>query len=162
MERHYLLSGDADGAIILWEYCIVNKQTMVVLSLAELPRKSGYLALAMGGLDNKIIFFVFVLACQLKGHTDWIRSLDFSLPIHENGETCILLVSSSQDKGIRIWNIALCDSLDNNMKEEISLASFIKGPVFVADLSPYQVSMESLLIGHEDWVYSVEWQPLPS
>lgn len=107
-----------------------------------------------------LICFVcqFVLACQLKGHTDWIRSLDFSLPILGFGETFILLVTSSQDKGIRIWKIALCDSLDTK-KEEISLASYIKGPVFVAGSNSYQVSMESLLIGHEDWVYSVEWQP---
>lgn len=101
----------------------------------------------------------FVLACQLKGHTDWIRSLDFSLPICGDGETSILLVSSSQDKGIRIWKISLRDSLENNKKEESSLASYIKGPVFSAGCSSYQISMESLLVGHEDWVYSVAWQP---
>lgn len=231
MERHYLLSGDADGVIILWEYTILDKKwrhvlqvpqphkkgvtcmsgilmsqkdavfastssdgtvnvwelvfpctsegdcklscvetlsigskTMVALSLAELPGNSGHLALAMGGLDNKIHLYCgqrtgkFVLACQLKGHTDWIRSLDFSLPILGIGETFILLVTSSQDKGIRIWKVALRDSLDTK-KEEISLASYIKGPVIVAGSNSYQVSMESLLIGHEDWVYSVEWQP---
>lgn len=101
----------------------------------------------------------FVHACELKGHTDWIRSLDFSLPVYKNGETSILLVSSSQDKGIRIWKMALQKSLANNRKEEISLASYIKGPIFSADSSSYQISLESLLIGHEDWVYSVEWQP---
>lgn len=97
----------------------------------------------------------FVHACELKGHMDWIRSLDFSLPVHTNGETSSLLVSSSQDKGIRIWKMALA----NNRKEEISLASYIKGPIFSANASSYQISLESLLIGHEDWVYSVEWQP---
>lgn len=231
MERHYLLSGDADGVIILWEYTILDKKwrhvlqvpqphkkgvtcisgimmsqkdaifastssdgivnvwelvfpytnegdcklscvetlsvgskPMVALSLAELPGNSGHLALAMGGLDNKIHLYCgqrtgrFVLACQLKGHTDWIRSLDFSLPVLGFGETFILLVTSSQDKGIRIWKIALRDSLDAK-KEEISLALYIKGPVFVAGSNSFQVSMESLLIGHEDWVYSVEWQP---
>lgn len=231
MERHFLLSGDADGVIILWEFSILEKKwrhalqvpqphkkgvtcitgimmsqknavfastssdgsvnvwelvfpcsgggdcklscveslsvgskTMVALSLAELPGNSGHLVLAMGGLDNKIHLYCgqrtgkFVLACQLKGHTDWIRSLDFSLPIFGDGETSILLVSSSQDKGIRIWKISVRDSLDNK-KEESSLASYIKGPVFSAGSSSYQISMESLLIGHEDWVYSVAWQP---
>lgn len=100
----------------------------------------------------------FVRACELKGHTDWIRSLDFSLPIHTNGEKFSLLVSSSQDKGIRIWKMALQESL-SNMKEDISLTSYIKGPIFSAGSSSYQISLESLLIGHEDWVYSVEWQP---
>lgn len=177
----------------------VGKKPMVALSLMEFPGNCGYLALAMGGLDNKIhiysgertgkvgtvgqilclyvplrvrfyfaklnlfvfIYCQFVHACELKGHTDWIRSLDFSLPSHENGKTsCLLLVSSSQDKGIRIWKMALCDSIANNRKEETSsLASYIKGPIFSAGPSSYQISLESLLIGHEDWVYSVEWQP---
>jgi len=105
----------------------------------------------------------FVHACDLKAHTDWIRSLDFSLPICNDEVNSILLVSSSQDKGIRIWKMTLRGSLTNNQgtyrKEEISLASYIEGPVLVAGSSSYQISLESLLIGHEDWVYSVEWQP---
>ncbi|XP_062110029.1 elongator complex protein 2 [Humulus lupulus] len=229
LERHYLLSGDADGTIILWELsllegkwrnvsqvpeshkkgvtCItgimvseseavfastssdgtvhiwevafpansggdcklicldsisVGSKPMVALSLAELPGNNGRLVLAMGGLDNKIHLYCggrsekFVRACELKGHTDWIRCLDFSLAIYSNGNTeTILLVSSSQDKGIRIWKIVLL----GDRKEEVSLASYIKGPVLVAGTVSYQVSLESLLIGHEDWVYSVEWQP---
>ncbi|KAI3733919.1 hypothetical protein L6452_13377 [Arctium lappa] len=231
-EKHYLLSGDAEGVIILWELslaenkwryvsqllqshkkgitcitaivvsqtealfastssdCVVNVwktvlpsfggectitcldslsvslKPLVTLSLAELPGSTTHLILAMGGLDNKIHLYCgektgqFVRACELKGHTDWIRSLDFSLPV--NGEThSLLLVSSSQDKGIRIWKMALCDSAGNfdKKKAENSLAYYIKGPVFLAGSFSYQVSLESLLIGHEDWVYSVEWQP---
>ncbi|KAG4394889.1 hypothetical protein GLYMA_20G121000v4 [Glycine max] len=237
LEQHYLLSGDADGAIILWELsladgkwrqvlqlpqshkkgvtCIsgimvsqteamfastssdgtacvwelafpmtgsgdcklscldsfsVGSKSMVTLSLAELPGDSGQIVLAMGGLDNKIHLYCggrsgkFVHACELKGHTDWIRSLDFSLPISINGEVNnIFLVSSSQDKGIRIWKMALRSSMSNghgiDRKGEISLSSYIEGPVLVAGSSSFQVSLESLLIGHEDWVYSVMWQP---
>ncbi|GLT69201.1 hypothetical protein SLA2020_413700 [Shorea laevis] len=237
LERHYLLSGDADGAIILWELslldrkwrhvlqvpqshkkgvtCItgimvsqteaifastssdgtvyvwellfpsttggeckllcleslfVGSKPMVALSLAELPGNTGHIVLAMGGLDNKIHLYCgertgkFLRACELKGHTDWIRSLDFSLPICTNSEVnSILLVSSSQDKGIRIWKLTLQSSAGSTQgsyrKEEISLASYIEGPVLVAGSSSYQISLESLLIGHEDWVYSVEWQP---
>ncbi|GMY18455.1 elongator complex protein 2 isoform X2 [Fagus crenata] len=237
LERHFLLSGDADGAIILWEFSIlegkwryvlqapqshkkgvtcitgimlteteaivastssdgtvhvwevlfpsitggdckllcleslfVGSKPMVALSLAELPGNTGHIVLAMGGLDNKIHLYCgertgkFLRACELKGHTDWIRSLDFSLPICTNGEAkSILLVSSSQDKGIRIWKLALRSSLgstqDAYRKEGSSLASYIEGPVLVAGSSSYQISLESLLIGHEDWVYSVEWQP---
>ncbi|GKU90268.1 hypothetical protein SLEP1_g4277 [Rubroshorea leprosula] len=237
LDRHYLLSGDADGAIILWELslsenkwrhvlqlpqshkkgvtcitgfmvsesdaifassssdgavCIwdvvfpsfpggdcllscletlsVGSRPMVALSLAELPGNAGHITLAMGGLDNKIYLYCgqrtgkFVRVCELKGHTDWIRSLDFSLPICNSGEAnTVLLVSSSQDKGIRIWKISLRGSLASangtSRKNEISLASYIEGPVFIAGSSSYQISLESLLIGHEDWVYSVQWQP---
>ncbi|OIW12916.1 hypothetical protein TanjilG_15836 [Lupinus angustifolius] len=237
LEQHYLLSGDADGTIILWELTLVDgkwrqvlqlpqshkkgvtcisgiivsqteaifasassdgsvclwelvfplrsggeckvscldslsvgSKSMVALSLVELPGNSEQIVIAMGGLDNKIHLYCggrmgkFVHACELKGHTDWIRSLDFSLPICINGEANnIFLVSSSQDKGIRIWKMALCGSMSNGhgtyRKEEISLSSYIEGPVLLAGSSSYQVSLESLLIGHEDWVYSVKWQP---
>ncbi|KAK4260777.1 hypothetical protein QN277_003850 [Acacia crassicarpa] len=237
LEQHYLLAGDADGAIVLWEMslsdgkwrrvlqiplshkkgvtCVngimvsqteamfastssdgticlwqlvlpmakggdcellcldsfsVGPKPMVALALAELPGNNGQIVLAMGGLDNKIHLYCggrtgkLVRACELKGHTDWIRSLDFSLPVSTKGESSsIFLVSSSQDKGIRIWKMALRSSLSDGhaiyKKEEISLSSYIEGPVLVAGPYSFQISLESLLIGHEDWVYSVEWQP---
>ncbi|CAL5209984.1 unnamed protein product [Lathyrus oleraceus] len=237
LERHYLLSGDADGAIILWELTLVDgkwrqvsqvpqshkkgvtcingimvsqteamfastssdgsvcvwelvfpltsngdckllclesfsvgSKSMVALSMAELPGCSGQIVLAMGGLDNKIHLYCggrtgkFVRACELKGHTDWIRSLDFSLPVSINGGVNnLFLVSSSQDKCIRIWKMALRSSEPNGngiyRKEETSLSSYIEGPVLVAGSSSFQISLESLLVGHEDWVYSVAWQP---
>ncbi|KMS97309.1 hypothetical protein BVRB_6g156340 [Beta vulgaris subsp. vulgaris] len=234
LRQHYLLSGDADGTIMLWEIsltdekwrhvltlpqphkkgvtCIsgtmfsateaifastssdgtvniweiimpltaggdfellyleslsIGSKTMVALALAEFPDNTGHVILAMGGLDNKVHLYSrersgkFIRACELKGHSDWIRSLDFSLPIGKNGpRENLLLVSSSQDKSIRIWKMVLCESLGNSeRKDVIGLASYIEGPLFVSGLSTYQISLESLLIGHEDWVYSVQWQP---
>lgn len=90
--------------------------------------------------------------------------MDFSLPIVTDGEPdSILLVSSSQDKGIRIWKMVDRNSPNSTKgaynKEEISLASYIEGPLLIAGSCCYQISLESLLTGHEDWVYSVEWQP---
>lgn len=232
LEQHYLLSGDADGAIMLWEFslidgkwryvltvplphkkgvtCIsgimlsaneavfastssdgtvniweiilpmtvggecrlscteslsVGSKTMVALALAELPGNTGHIVLAMGGLDNKIHLYCgertgkFSRACELKGHSDWIRSLDFSLPIVANGtRNSLLLVSSSQDRTIRIWKMVLREPSDER-KDVIGLASYIEGPVLCAGPSSYQISLESLLIGHEDWVYSVQWKP---
>ncbi|XP_047341599.1 elongator complex protein 2 [Impatiens glandulifera] len=232
LKQHYLLSGDANGCIILWELSLPDKnwkyilqlpeshkkgvtcisgimisqtdamfassssdgtvhvwelifpsmsggdcklsllqsfsagtKPMVAVSLAKLPGNNGRIVIALGGLDNKIHLFCgertgqFVRACELKGHTDWIRSLDFSLPINSNGETNnLLLVSSSQDRGIRIWKMVL-QSSSVERSQEFSLTSFIKGPIFKAGSMSYQISLESLLIGHEDWVYSVEWQP---
>lgn len=120
------------------------------------------------GMNDIIPTLQFFHACELKGHTDWIRSLDFSLPVCvDNGEKSLFLVSSSQDRSIRIWKMALHVSTANSKvpyrEEDIGLASYIEGPVLVTGSSSYQVSLESLLVGHEDWVYSVQWQPpLPS
>ena len=80
------------------------------------------------------------------------------LPIFSGEADSVLLVSSSQDKGIRLWKLTLQGSLANaegTYRSEISLASYIEGPVFVAGSFSYQISLESLLIGHEDCVYSV-------
>ncbi|KAK4789130.1 hypothetical protein SAY86_020449 [Trapa natans] len=143
---------------------------MVAISLSELPGSSGKIVVAMGGLDNKIHLYCgdrtgkFIHACEIKGHADWIRSLDFSLPVCIDDESSsLLLVSSAQDRAIRIWKIALRDMASNNERassiDEINLESYIKGPVLIAGSYSYQISLESLLIGHEDWVYSVEWQP---
>ncbi|KAF3569815.1 hypothetical protein F2Q69_00058386 [Brassica cretica] len=138
-----------DGVVNLWEVsfpsqssdeckvlCLdtlsVDSKAIVTLSLAELPQS----------------------------HTDWIRSLDFSLPLHstEEATSSIMLVSSSEDKVIRIWKLVLLGDV-GSWQREIILASYIEGPVLVSGTFTYQISFESVLIGHEDWVYSVEWQP---
>jgi len=106
----------------------------------------------------------FIKACELKGHSDWIRSLDFSLPVTISSEKHnLFLVSSSQDRTIRIWKMdseaISSGSAAQLRKANIEMTSYIEGPLFVAGNTSYQVSLESLLVGHEDWVYSVEWQP---
>ncbi|PWA90097.1 Deoxyhypusine synthase [Artemisia annua] len=86
--------------------------------------------------------------CELKGHTDWIRSLDYSLSVSVNGEAhYLLLVSSSQDKCIRIWKMALCDSVNSfdKKKAENSLAYHIQGPVFTAGCFPIKCLKNILL-----------------
>ncbi|MQM02866.1 hypothetical protein Taro_035635 [Colocasia esculenta] len=169
LSKSYVPLAD-DCRLTCLEHIFVGTKPMVALSLAKLTGQGENILLAMGGLDHKVHFYCgsitgkFRHSCELKGHTDWIRSLDFSLPIHsECGEDSIFLVSSSQDKNIRIWKIVLLISLANQdaryKKDEIGLASYIEGPVLVAGSSSFQISLESLLIGHEDWVYSVEWHP---
>ncbi|CAO2830138.1 unnamed protein product [Amaranthus hypochondriacus] len=177
-------STSSDGNVNIWEIILpvtiggncklshleslfVGSKTMVALALAELLDNTGRVVLAMGGLDNKVHIYSgertgkFVRACELKGHSDWIRSLDFSLAVGKKGaRDTLLLVSSSQDKTIRIWKMVLSDnSGKSERKDVIGLASYIEGPLFVSGPSTYQISLESLLIGHEDWVYSVQWQP---
>jgi elongator complex protein 2 len=39
----------------------------------------------------------------LSGHEDWVRCLEFRLPVH--GEEMLVLASGSQDNTIRLWNI---------------------------------------------------------
>ncbi|CAM9004120.1 unnamed protein product [Rhodiola kirilowii] len=219
LDKHFLLSGDAEGVIILWELSVLDRKwrhimqvpeshkkgvtcissfmiskdeaifastssdgkvniwearfpssfggdcilsclqslpvgskPMVAISIAELPGKSSEFVLAMGGLDNKIHLY-----CGDRKGSFGLLVANICRCTTSN----LLLVSSSQDKGVRIWKVAPVATSTNGAykKEEISLAAYIKGPLMVAGSSSYQISLESLQIGHEDWVYSVEWQP---
>jgi elongator complex protein 2 len=104
----------------------------------------------------------FTLACQVKGHQDWIRALDFAPTLHGTSNEAVFLASSSQDKTIRVWKISRRAPGSSKGEETVglSLRAFIDGPIFKAGENVWQVSIESLLLGHEDWVYSVKWKPL--
>ncbi|KAJ7954147.1 elongator complex protein 2-like [Quillaja saponaria] len=39
LERHYLLSGDADGAIILWEFSLIDRKWRHVLQVPQSHKK---------------------------------------------------------------------------------------------------------------------------
>lgn len=237
LEEQYLLSGSADGAIILWAYnhsknkwrnamqvpnshekavsciaglmlsscealfissssdCTVHlwnallpseakgeckvsflqsistgSRPVIAVALALLPGSTHDVLMAMGGLDNHIRLYCgtrygqFVPACILKGHQDWVCSLDFSHTIPDGAKQAIFLASSGQDRNIRIWRIGprshgMGSGANDDVKEQgLSIKMYIEGPVFKAGSILWQASMESLLTGHDDWVYSVQWQ----
>ncbi|KAL2608650.1 hypothetical protein R1flu_027223 [Riccia fluitans] len=150
----------------------IGSRTMVATSLTALPdSQDGYL-LALGGLDNQVHFYAgsskgqFVMVCKVKAHFDWVRSLDFKVPASGSTKAMVYLASGSQDKTIKVWKIARResdivnqDTAGSSLKLDLSLKTFIDGPVFKVGDSVWQVSLDSLLLGHEDWVYSVRWQP---
>ncbi|XP_048466977.1 elongator complex protein 2 isoform X2 [Rhincodon typus] len=90
------------------------------------------------------------------GHEDWIRGVEWALC-----DGNLLLASCSQDCLIRIWRIfimtestsKLCDGDIIKLKEDIFHVQSDKG------LVTYAVTLETVLAGHENWVYGVHWQP---
>ncbi|EDW01131.1 probable elongator complex protein 2 [Drosophila grimshawi] len=103
----------------------------------------------------------FELVHKLSGHEDWVRALDF---VYDGDD--MLLASGSQDNFIRLWRIAprseqqVCenrmDILDFSAADsgEIRVEEKI---VQVGKQSWYAVSLESVLYGHEGWIYGVHW-----
>ncbi|XP_035827698.1 elongator complex protein 2 [Aplysia californica] len=127
--------------------------------------------LACGCDDHKIHLYArgqdqkFVEVIVLPGHEDWIRDLQFA--IDDDGD--ILLASCAQDQLIRVWRFTVRDhSNDRTVPKSVSELPLdqdiaVKETLFSVTTSDqlveFAVCLESVLCGHENWVYSIRWQP---
>ncbi|XP_034242074.1 probable elongator complex protein 2 [Thrips palmi] len=137
------------------------------VKLCILPRNNVPL-LAVASDDAKIhLYTVNVeipsvhLVHNLTGHEDWLRSLDFA--IHDAGD--VLLASAGQDMLIRIWRLSPRDSgncghhSSFDPKKEIKLEEEIFSIETRGVTYHWAAILDSVLAGHEGWVYSVCWHP---
>ncbi|XP_054712715.1 elongator complex protein 2-like [Uloborus diversus] len=120
--------------------------------------KENELIMLLGGDDDKIHLYLqndsnqFFPVLKLHGHEDWIHSLD----VLKESENSLLLASGSQDSYIRMWKISkkLSDSTSDN---ELDLKT--DETIFSSKLGhKYSILLESVLSGHENWIYSVKWK----
>lgn len=107
--------------------------------------------LVVGGTAWKL--FVFDLASESKemitldGHENWIRSLSFTADTGESGT--FTLASASQERYIRLWKFTTKPVDESEFSTNQKISSFT-------------ISFEALLMGHDDWVLSVSWDPFGS
>ncbi|XP_019857686.1 PREDICTED: probable elongator complex protein 2 [Amphimedon queenslandica] len=144
----------------------------------QLPGASTNLLLACGGDDGKISCFAqendkFIKVITLSGHTDWIRDVSITEDASD-----VLIASSSQDTYIRLWRLKEEDhetqsgngeklSLKGNkfkIHMDSSCKSSTDGNTTSTESSSgrvgcYSVTLEAVLCGHDDWVYSCRWSP---
>eukprot|EP00850_Spirogloea_muscicola_P019700 SM000197S05443 [mRNA] locus=s197:4811:9880:+ [translate_table: standard] len=165
--------------------CLQTIQTgarmMSAVTLSS-PFGGNRIIMAVGGVDSSIYLYLggqhaeFKILCNLRGHQDWVRSLDFSA-LCQGGpgghEGAIYLASASQDKNVRVWKLGPKKGALNGPESKggaaetalpgaeplVELEAYSTGPTFLVDGVSWQASLESLLVGHEDWVHSVQWQP---
>lgn len=178
-------TGGADATIKLWNarieearllhsHTIITKPRFIPLSLAIARIENGESGnstfLAAGGTRNNIVLYGIddtssetkVEQCaSLIGHEGWIRSLGLK-KLSTGG---YLLFSASADKYIRIWrfgsdaaNVSSSTSLELSTPNSSLNAKVQK---VLTESASYNVTFEALLLGHEDWVYSAAWSPLP-
>ncbi|XP_040044705.2 elongator complex protein 2 isoform X1 [Gasterosteus aculeatus] len=132
------------------------------VSLALLPG-SRVPILACGGDDAQVHLYVqsnggqLHKAKSLQGHEDWIRGVAWA---SLGGE--LLLASCSQDCLIRVWRLCAKSGTDAHIEDDHTTIR-MKEDVFEVkerDVSSvFAVSLETVLAGHEHWVYGVHWQP---
>ncbi|KAJ3642069.1 hypothetical protein Zmor_024887 [Zophobas morio] len=117
----------------------------VGVRISRFPHTDG-LILACAMDNSKIDLYIedgeFSHSLTLKGHEDWVRGLDFTTEKDD-----LILASSSQDCYIRLWRMT-------PHKSDTPSDNVIK-----TKTTTYRVYTDSILSGHEGWIYSVDWNP---
>lgn len=178
----FFASGSADASIKVWEFGNVNGclQCSLFQTVPTNPRffplalslngiaGSKNLLLAVAGTRGIVQIYVaesgkpFYCQATLPGHEGWVRSL--TIAKETSGDDCdLLLASASQDKYIRLWRIRQKREPPHMVESEqhprefsektlSNKAYLLKGADFC-----YSITFEALLLGHEDWIYTVSW-----
>ena len=125
------------------------------------------LVLAAAGTKGTVQVFVasnngiFGHQVTLSGHESWIRSLGISRET-DSADSNLLLASASQDKYIRLWRIIQrnpkANSGNESAFEDLEKALSNKEHKLETCQASYSISFEALLLGHEDWIYTVSWR----
>lgn len=176
-------SGSADATVKIWKLSLKGGvvRTELIQTIETTPRYfplaltlselslTGDVVLAVAGTKGFVQIFIageeghFNHQATLTGHEAWVRSLAIT---HESNEPSsdLLFASASQDKYIRLWRIhkekqshtTLGDE-SNGMTGSFEKLLSNKSHKLVTSKASYSVTFEALLLGHEDWVYTVSW-----
>lgn len=182
-----IVTTSLDSTIRLWQWnaSISEYETFDSINLGNgfcfairttlLPGTTSSILLAVATDDNNIHLYSgpaqptqsrkFTKVDTLVGHTDWVRGLDF-VAVNDSE---LLLASSSQDTFIRLWHISARakasgdryllkkDGLlvgDDDIQIEERLITVTASDGISHN---YAISLESVLLAHDGWVYGVHW-----
>lgn len=179
--REILASGGADATIKIWKVDRLNHGWEIsILQTIQTSPNFLPLALALSVLDKdnlllaaagtKANVYIYVTSqnglthqATLSGHEGWIRSLAITVE-NDDADGDLLLASASQDKYIRLWRIHKTDGSiqdrDQQLNESLNFESLLSNQTHkvrtVSNL--FSLTFEALLLGHDDWIYTVAWQ----
>ena len=169
----------------LQEITTKPKYLPLAVAVTILPFSKGAMQgkiLAIAGTSNAIAIYTtngtflssqFSHVATLVGHENWVRSLAFTCEVAEvdrgTNPSDLILASGSQDKYIRLWRIHSGTQLPERASEPSRLDAVrslsnkahrfqVRGRTNDDSMVDYSITFEALLVGHDDWVYTVKWQ----
>ncbi|AGO13452.1 AaceriACL116Wp [[Ashbya] aceris (nom. inval.)] len=169
VEGGIIVAGFADGTLSVWterndtfelSSQFLIRKGFLPLALALQKLSDGCYLLAVGGTSTDLmVYSVCVsatveveLSASVEGHEDWIKDLAF----RNNGPGDWMLASGAQDRYIRLWRIkANSDIEEDPVKLKLLSNKMYKFQV-TADLH-LSISFEALIMGHDDWISSLQW-----
>jgi elongator complex protein 2 len=167
-DNMYFSSSSVDGTVKIYKFngvaeCIqtieCGTRYVTALGLSYLV-PNNIPVLATSNTTSTITIYAledgqFVKKIDLTGHENWVRDLSFCILEDKDGSPFLMLASGAQDKYIRLWKFLL---LKEKAEKTFQLSTH-SHVVNFGDVS-FAVTLESVLIGHEDWVYAVNWKNL--
>ncbi|CAH1403689.1 unnamed protein product [Nezara viridula] len=159
-----IASAGSDNTVRIWQsnnedICIclkvidLERSIAFSLDILEIDNINSFL-LAFGTDTPELIFYsvgdspeATHSLVNVRGHEDWIRSI--SMKSLKDGD--IFVASSGQDMTVRILRLSQRNTESNN--DEF----YVKKDEFLLENNRYYLSLETVLFGHEGWVYSVDW-----
>ncbi|KAL8861371.1 MAG: hypothetical protein Q9178_002243 [Gyalolechia marmorata] len=180
--RQVLASGAADATIKIWhlEFSEYRWKTSLLQTIHTSPK---FLPLALcfsvAGDEDLLLAAagtrgdIYVYASNknrdlshqatLTGHEGWIRSLAINTETAQPSSD-LLLASASQDKYIRLWrfrrNHGSTSGEDQQLDGNIDFESLLSNKTHKIETASgsFSLTFEALLLGHDDWIYTVSWQ----
>ncbi|GMH69220.1 hypothetical protein TL16_g05104 [Triparma laevis f. inornata] len=141
----------------------VQSSTIVLVAGCALARSNRIFVFA-APLDPPTPSFTAV--GSLSGHQDWVRCFSSTTAL-ANGN--VLLASGSHDHKIRLWNFQSSkekvDSVEAVDEDEVDVDALLEDQArlcFTVGDDNIKVTLEALLIGHEESVTSLSFNPSPS
>ncbi|KAL8830430.1 MAG: hypothetical protein Q9191_001428 [Dirinaria sp. TL-2023a] len=179
-QQELVVSGSADGTLKVWRLNLLQEGFGAILvqniqvgpQLLPLALASsdfgigGDSILTAAGTNGIVQVYTagygarFQLQATLAGHHSWVRGLAITKE-KDQPDSDILLASASQDKYIRLWRLYRVESLtDNSLRMKSSLLTSLSNKSHRLQTShgTYALTLEALLLGHEDWIYTVQWR----
>lgn len=174
-------SGSADATVKIWRLTLGENTPRAELlqTIQTSPRffplalalhflgTSKDLILAVAGTKSIVQIYAasedrnFHYQATLSGHEGWIRSLTITRETLQP-DSDLILASGSQDKYIRLWRINKNKTALGPEHPDVlaALKQSLSNKAYKINVSEtsYSLTFEALLLGHEDWIYTVSWR----